>query len=398
VPLFFAHSEDELMMLSSTPIHPKDGGHVVFSGTVRNFNKQKSVSYLFYEAYETLAIKQFAGLERQAKERFGISSAVAVHRLGRTGVSESAVIIKACAPHRHEAFLAARFLIDELKKTVAIWKQEYYEDGTSSWDDGLCACNSDKALEPVKKAFLNLGQNGEALKNSRVLLVGAGGLGCPIALNLGALGIGHLSIIDGDVVSEGNLARQFAYTRDNIGEFKVSVLENFLKSRFSWLTMRTYAEYLSLVLGREVIQDYNLIIDSSDCMRTKIMLAKLCYEYKINFICASVFSDEGEVAVVRAKNQGCFCCFRKISKQPDTCVSSGVFTHICTLVGAYACAQAKDLLLQMHEGEANSITLLSIHEGFRKLKLAPDPQCFVCQTSVRKSVLTSINKTNLGVS
>ena len=141
MPLFFAHEESELIKRAEVAINPSDGGHVVFMGTVRAFNKSKAVSHLVYEAFEDLAFKQFAALEEIARVRFAISSCVAVHRVGLVKIGESAVIIKTSAAHRHEAFLAARFLIDELKKDVAIWKQEYYLDGTSAWDKGLCQCS-----------------------------------------------------------------------------------------------------------------------------------------------------------------------------------------------------------------------------------------------------------------
>lgn len=97
---------------------------------------------LEYDAFDDLAIAEGERLLQEAVQTFGLCSAQAVHRKGRLVVGETAVWIEVSAPHRHEAFAACEFVIDELKKRVPIWKKEHYADGDSGW----IGCEDDKPV------------------------------------------------------------------------------------------------------------------------------------------------------------------------------------------------------------------------------------------------------------
>ena len=114
---------------------PEDGAVIVFEGTVRNHTRGRRTLYLDYEAYESMAIKQMEDLIADASQKFAIDQARIVHRLGRMEIGETSVLIVVSAAHRAPAFDACRFLIDTLKKTVPIWKKEYFADG-AVWADG----------------------------------------------------------------------------------------------------------------------------------------------------------------------------------------------------------------------------------------------------------------------
>lgn len=114
---------------------PEDGAIVAFEGVVRNHARGRQVNYLEYHAYEAMALKKMAAIESQAKQQFAIREIVIVHRLGRLEHGECSVAIVVAAAHRAPAFEACRFAIDTLKKTVPIWKKEFYEDG-SVWIEG----------------------------------------------------------------------------------------------------------------------------------------------------------------------------------------------------------------------------------------------------------------------
>lgn len=105
------------------------GAHVTFDGTVRSHNKGKAVEFLEFEAYHRMALLEMQRLLDRAAEKFHINKALMVHREGRVELGETAVLILVASVHRDEAFEACRFLIDELKKTVPIWKKEVYSDG-----------------------------------------------------------------------------------------------------------------------------------------------------------------------------------------------------------------------------------------------------------------------------
>jgi MoaE-MoaD fusion protein len=113
----------------------EDGASLVFEGIVRNQTRGRKTLYLDYEAYEEMALQQMESLAVQALKQFQIRDVAIVHRLGRLEIGETSVLIAVASAHRGPAFEACRWLIDTLKKTVPIWKREYFEDG-AVWADG----------------------------------------------------------------------------------------------------------------------------------------------------------------------------------------------------------------------------------------------------------------------
>ena len=113
----------------------EDGAALVFEGVVRNQTRGRKTLYLDYEAYEKMALQQMEGLATQALQQFQIRDVALVHRLGRLEIGETSVLIAVASAHRAAAFDACRWLIDTLKRTVPIWKKEYFEDG-AVWANG----------------------------------------------------------------------------------------------------------------------------------------------------------------------------------------------------------------------------------------------------------------------
>jgi MoaE-MoaD fusion protein len=114
---------------------PADGAAVVFDGVVRDNTRGRRALYLEYESYEAMALKQMESLAAEARTRFGVRATSIIHRLGRLEIGETSVLIVVASAHRGAAFDACRWIIDTLKKTVPIWKKEYFEDG-AVWADG----------------------------------------------------------------------------------------------------------------------------------------------------------------------------------------------------------------------------------------------------------------------
>jgi molybdopterin converting factor subunit 1 len=113
----------------------EDGAVVVFEGVVRNQTRGRKTLYLDYEAYEEMALQQLELLGAEALKQFKVRAVAMVHRLGRLEIGETSVLIVVASAHRAAAFDACRWLIDTLKRTVPIWKKEYFEDG-AIWADG----------------------------------------------------------------------------------------------------------------------------------------------------------------------------------------------------------------------------------------------------------------------
>jgi molybdopterin synthase catalytic subunit len=136
---------DHLILLVRDPIDPAalvhhvrtsaDGAVVTFDGCVRNQSHGRRTLYLDYEAYEGMAVAKMHEIAVEARAKFAIDRVAIAHRLGRLEIGETSVFIAVSAPHRPAAFDACRFAIDILKRTVPIWKKEYFEDG-AVWADG----------------------------------------------------------------------------------------------------------------------------------------------------------------------------------------------------------------------------------------------------------------------
>lgn len=109
------------------------GGYVSFEGWVRNFNEGREVTHLEYEAFESLALSEGAKVIAEALRRFPIKHALCIHRVGDLPLADMAVWVGVSAAHRGEAFEACRFIIDEIKHRLPIWKKEHYRDGDSGW-------------------------------------------------------------------------------------------------------------------------------------------------------------------------------------------------------------------------------------------------------------------------
>src|SRR6266481_5138039 len=113
---------------------PEDGAAVTFDGFVRNQSHNRPTLYLDYEAYESMALAKMREIGTQLHEKYSVHRVAMVHRLGRLEIGETSVFIAVSAPHRAAAFDACRFAIDTLKRTVPIWKKEYFADGAVSPD------------------------------------------------------------------------------------------------------------------------------------------------------------------------------------------------------------------------------------------------------------------------
>ena len=114
---------------------PEDGALVVFDGFVRNNFRGRRTLYLEYEAYEPMALAKIREIGAQIREKFAVRRLAIVHRLGRLEIGETSVLIAVSSPHRAAAFDSCRFAIDTLKRTVPIWKKEFFADG-AIWADG----------------------------------------------------------------------------------------------------------------------------------------------------------------------------------------------------------------------------------------------------------------------
>jgi molybdopterin synthase catalytic subunit len=142
----FSHTALEPGRLRAALADPACGGYAAFEGWVRDHNEGAPVRRLEYEAFEALAVREGERILAEAVERFGVARVACAHRLGELAVGELAVWVGVSAPHRDEAFRACRYIIDEVKHRLPIWKKEHYLSGDSGWVNcERCAAGSGAA-------------------------------------------------------------------------------------------------------------------------------------------------------------------------------------------------------------------------------------------------------------
>ena len=129
----FTHSAIDTAAARRELLDPGAGGYVSFEGWVRDHNEGQEVTRLEYEAFEELAVKEGERILAEAQTRFPIKRALCIHRVGSLGLADMAVWVGVSSAHRGEAFDACRFIIDEVKHRVPIWKKEHYRSGDSGW-------------------------------------------------------------------------------------------------------------------------------------------------------------------------------------------------------------------------------------------------------------------------
>jgi molybdopterin synthase catalytic subunit len=140
---------------------PSCGGYAAFEGWVRNSNDGQPVRGLEYEAFEELAVREGSRIVAEAMARFGVARAACVHRIGQLAVGELAVWVGVSAAHRDEAFRACRYIIDEVKHRLPIWKKEHYLNGDSGW------VNCERCAAPTAAADSTAGLAAHAHERQR---------------------------------------------------------------------------------------------------------------------------------------------------------------------------------------------------------------------------------------
>jgi sulfur-carrier protein adenylyltransferase/sulfurtransferase len=363
-----------MFRFSSTPLDesvlrrtlgdPTCGGYAAFEGWVRDHNEGRRVQRLEYEAFEPLAIKEGERIIAEAIVRFGVQHAACVHRIGALAIGEKAVWVGVTAHHRDEAFRACRYIIDEVKHRVPIWKKEHYENGDSGWVNcERCAEHpghehehhshiapaSDYSRQIALREVGAAGQ--EKLRGAAVLVVGCGGLGVPAMTYLAAAGIGRLGLVDGDRLEASNLHRQTLYSLLDVGKPKVELAAARLRALNPEVQVRTYPLRLDAARAPEIIESYTLVIDCTDNFATKFLLNDVCVRLRKPVIFSSVYQYEGQLQLVRPERGGaCLrCIWPKATRDGlvGNCAEVGVLGPVPGTFGTLQALEALKLLLDL---------------------------------------------------
>ncbi|HVA87632.1 MAG TPA: molybdopterin-synthase adenylyltransferase MoeB [Candidatus Saccharimonadales bacterium] len=228
-----------------------------------------------------------------------------------------------------------------------------------------------------------VGLEGQArLLQSRVLLIGAGGLGAPAALYLAAAGVGTIGIIDFDTVDLSNLQRQVIHTTDRIGQKKVDSARAAINALNPDVNVIGYEEMLDASNVERVIAGYDVILDGTDTFETRYILNDAAVVANIPVIHASVFRFEGQLTVFRPFDGPCYRCLYPTPPPPELapgCSVAGVLGVVPGIMGMLQTNEALKLLLGIGDSLAGRLLLFDALDGtFQELRLRRDPNCPVC--------------------
>lgn len=245
-----------------------------------------------------------------------------------------------------------------------------------------------------------VGEAGQiALLNSRVAIVGAGGLGSPSAFYLAAAGVGTLGIVDHDVVDRSNLQRQILHTDDRVGMPKVESAARTLRQLNPGIEIRPHPLRLSAANVESVLAGYDLVVDGSDNFATRYLANDACYLAGRTLVSAAIMRFDGQLSAFRAhRHDGspCYrCLFGPQGEDPkESCADVGVLGALPGVMGALAAIEVVKELLGVGETMAGRLLLYeALSTTFRTIKAKQDPACELCGPQASIASLDAVDYT-----
>ncbi len=328
------------------------GAFVTFAGRVRRHNEGKIVQALEYEVFTELAVSEGYKILQEAKSLFNLIQVLARHRQGLLQLGEYAVWIGVLSTHRPEAFEACRYIIDEIKKRLPIWKKEHYKNHPLEWvscQHAIPQLSPQIYYSKQKRLIGNFGQ--ERLSTSRVLIVGIGGLGCPAASSLASSGIGSISLCDGDRLELSNLHRQSLFSYNDIGKYKSDLAAKRLHQVNPFCKIKAICENINPQNIESLIQDHDLVLDCTDNFHTKILLHDHCVRLAKPLVQASIYAGTGLIQAFANFELGCMRCLWPENFDDNnfkTCIEAGVLGAQTGTLGSMQALQALNILLGLN--------------------------------------------------
>jgi adenylyltransferase/sulfurtransferase len=228
-----------------------------------------------------------------------------------------------------------------------------------------------------------VGEEGQRkLKAARVLCVGAGGLGSPLALYLAAAGVGTLGLVDFDVVDASNLQRQIIHSTADIGRKKLDSAEEKLKALNPDLNVVKHETLLSSANALDILKEYDVVADGTDNFPTRYLVNDACVLLGKPNAYGSIFRFEGQASVFAAEDGPCYRCLYPEPPPPGlvpSCAEGGVLGILPGLIGIIQATETIKLILGKGEPLIGRLLLVdALNMRFRELKLRKNPECPVC--------------------
>jgi len=222
----------------------------------------------------------------------------------------------------------------------------------------------------------------QKIKAARVLCVGTGGLGSPLALYLTAAGVGTLGLVDFDVVDSSNLQRQIIHSTRDIGRKKIDSAEEKLSALNPAINIVKHETMLSSANALEIIKDYDIVADGTDNFPTRYLVNDACVLLGKPNVYGSIFRFEGQASVFATETGPCYRCLYPEPPPPGlvpSCAEGGVLGILPGLVGVIQATEVIKLILGKGQSLVGRLLLVdALNMRFRELKLRKNPECPVC--------------------
>lgn len=220
------------------------------------------------------------------------------------------------------------------------------------------------------------------LKSAHVLVIGAGGLGCPVALYLGSAGVGHLTLVDDDVIELANLQRQIGFELGQLGESKAEKLAERVRRINPLVSVSTVNQRLQGDEFMPLVEEASLVMDCTDNFDTRFALNRACVAARVPLVSGAAIRGEGQVSVYdqRVAGSPCYHCLYSDQGNEDlNCSEAGVIAPLVGMIGSVQAMEAIKLLSGVGKPLVGRLLLLDAWDmRWREMKLAPDPDCPVC--------------------
>ena len=228
----------------------------------------------------------------------------------------------------------------------------------------------------------------EKLKTARVLVVGAGGLGCPVALYLGAAGVGHLTLVDDDTIELANLQRQIAFEQQWLGESKAERLAGRVRELNPEVSVTPVNQRVAGEDLQRLVQDASLVLDCTDNFATRFALNRACVAARVPLVSGAAIRGEGQLSVYDARQpeSPCYhCLYEEEGSEDLTCSEAGVIAPLVGMIGSAQAMEAIKVISGVGEPLVGRLLILDAWQmRWREMKLAKDPGCPVCSSSPSK--------------
>lgn len=199
----------------------------------------------------------------------------------------------------------------------------------------------------------------EKLKSAKVLVIGAGGLGCPVLQYLTAAGVGTIGIVDDDVVTITNLHRQILYSADDIGKSKALTAKEKLSAQNPFVNFNVIPLRLDLENAAELIRDYDLVIDGSDNFPTRYLANDVCVALDKPLVFGSILRFEGQVSTFNYKGGPTYRCLFPEAEEGDNCAEAGVIGILPGIIGTYMANEAIKIICEIGEPLSGKLMVIN---------------------------------------